>query len=211
VAAEEDQRRRIAVDVHDDSIQAMAAVALRLQVLRRHSPTPEFADKVAVIEQTANTSMARLRRLLFQLDSASLQEMGLGRALARYANELFSESGLQTTSRASLKVEPPSQMRTILYRIGQEAFNNIRKHANAKRVWVSVAPLDGGVLMTVQDDGVGFDVEAAAAHSLPGHLGMRSMRERAALAEGWVKVESAPGAGTTIRVWLPTPKELVDD
>lgn len=134
VAAEEEQRRRIAVDVHDDSIQAMAAVSLRLQVLRRHAPAREFADRISEIEQTVVMAVGRLRRLLFQLDSAGLHEMGLARALARYVDELFPESPPRTTFRTSLEDEPPALMRIVLYRIAQEALNNVRKHAQAERV-----------------------------------------------------------------------------
>ncbi len=211
VAAEEEQRRRIAVDVHDDSIQAMAAVSLRLQVLRRSAPTREFADKIQEIEQSVVMAVGRLRRLLFQLDSAALHEMGLARALSRYADELFPEAPPRVGFRTGLEVEPPTLMRTVLYRIAQEALNNIRKHARAKQVTVFVGPLDDGVLVTVQDDGMGFDVVEVATRALPGHLGLQSMRERATLADGWLTIDSKPSSGTAVRFWLPTPKDLEGD
>jgi signal transduction histidine kinase len=211
VAAEEEQRRRIAVDVHDDSIQAMAAVSLRLQVLRRSAPTREFADKITEIEQAVVMAVGRLRRLLFQLDSAALHQMGLARALSRYVDELFPETQPRTTFRTNLEVEPPMLMRTVLYRIAQEALNNVRKHARPKQVTVVVGPLDDGVLVTVQDDGLGFDVEGVSKRALPGHLGLQSMRERASIADGWLTIDSKPGAGATVRFWLPTPKDLEGD
>jgi signal transduction histidine kinase len=209
VAAEEEQRRRIAVDVHDDSIQAMAAVSLRLQVLRRHAPARDFADTISEIEQTVVMAVSRLRRLLFQLDSAALHQMGLARALSRYVDELFPEAPPRTSFRTSLEDEPPTLMRTVLYRIAQEALNNVRKHARAKRVTVVVGPLDDGVLVSVQDDGLGFDVEEAGKRALPGHLGLQSMRERAVIADGWLTIDSKRGGGTTVRFWLPTPSDLV--
>jgi signal transduction histidine kinase len=197
--------------VHDDSIQAMAAVSLRLQVLRRSAPTREFADKIQEIEQAVVMAVGRLRRLLFQLDSAALHEMGLAHALSRYADELFPEAPPRVAFRTNLETEPPTLMRTVLYRIAQEALNNIRKHARAKQVTVFVGPLDDGVLVTVQDDGMGFDVEEVASHALPGHLGLQSMRERATLADGWLTIDSKPGSGVAVRFWLPTPKDLEGD
>jgi signal transduction histidine kinase len=211
VAAEEEQRRRIAVDVHDDSIQAMAAVSLRLQVLRRHAPAREFADRITEIEQTVTMAVGRLRRLLFQLDSAALHEAGLARALSRYVDELFPEVPPRTTFRTSLEDEPPPLMRTVLYRMAQEALNNVRKHANAKQLTLVVGPLDDGVLVSVQDDGIGFDLEEVGTRSLPGHLGLRSLRERAAIADGWFTIDSKPGSGTTLRFWLPIPADLEDE
>jgi signal transduction histidine kinase len=211
VAAEEEQRRRIAIDVHDDSIQAMAALALRLQVLRRHAPTQEFAENIGEIEQTVIASIGRLRRLLFQLDSSVLNEGGLARALSRYVDELFPDATPATTFRTSIEVEPPPLMRTVLYRIAQEALNNVRKHAGATRVRVVISPLDEGVLVSVQDDGMGFDVDAVGKRSLPGHLGLRSMLERATVADGWLTIDSKPGSGTEVRFWLPTLAELAGD
>jgi signal transduction histidine kinase len=211
VAAEEEQRRRIAVDVHDDSIQAMAAVSLRLQVMRRSAPTRELADKIQEIEQAVVMAVGRLRRLLFQLDSAALHEMGLAHALSRYADELFPEAPPRVSFRTNLEVEPPTLMRTVLYRIAQEALNNIRKHARATQVTVFVGPLDDGVLVTVQDDGMGFDVDGVSTHALPGHLGLQSMRERATLADGWLTIDSKVGSGAAVRFWLPTPKDLEGD
>jgi signal transduction histidine kinase len=211
VAAEEEQRRRIAVDVHDDSIQAMAAMSLRLQVLRRHAPSAEFAEKIADIEDTVVASISRLRRLLFQLDSAALHEVGLARALSRYLDETFPDEVPRKVFRTRLEQEPSAQMRTILYRIAQEALNNVRKHASAKKVTVVVAPHEGGVLVSIEDDGKGFNVDDVSSRSLPGHLGLRSMLERATVADGWLTVDSTPGEGTTLRVWLPTPTELNDD
>jgi signal transduction histidine kinase len=203
VSVEEEQRRRIAVDVHDDSIQAMAAIGLRLQVMRRHAPTPDLAKRIAEIEETVVSSISRLRQLLVQLDSPSVEEGGLARALSHYMDELFADGTPKTSFRTTIVVEPPAQTRTILYRIAQEALNNVRKHARATKVSLVLSPLDNGVLVTIQDDGIGFNADDVSKRSLPGHLGLRSMVERATMAEGWLTVDSGHGAGTTLRLWLP--------
>ena len=104
---------------------------------------------------------------------------------------------------SSLRAEPPEGIRFILYRIGQEAMTNIRKHASPKHVTVALGAHNGGYLLTVGDDGLGFNAEETAARGLPGHMGLRTMRRRAEGAGGWLLVESTPGAGTIVQAWIP--------
>ena len=101
-----------------------------------------------------------------------------------------------------IEIEPGSEARTIAYRILQEALANARKHAHPSHLEVILRSENDGVFGCLSDDGSGFDVEAALAQIRPGHLGLAAMRERAALAGGWFKVDSGPG-GTTVRFWIP--------
>jgi len=204
VNAQEEERKRIAADVHDDSIQAMAAVGIRLQVMRRRITDPLLLDGLTGIEDTVTETISRLRSLLFQLDPAGLDSVSLGRALQTYMDHTFRDTGLTGRVRGSLKNEPPADTRVILYRIAQEALTNARKHAQASRVTVALAQDDLGYTVTITDDGRGFDVADAAAINLPGHLGMRGMRDRAQVAGGWVHLESTIGAGTTVRIRIPS-------
>lgn len=204
VSAQEDERRRIAVDIHDDSIQAMAAVALRLQILRRQHVSSEVSERIAEIEETVSGAITRLRTLLFRLESSSLERAGLERTLVRFIAEVFANPLPRVRVRSELKAEPPGPVQVVLYRIAQEALSNILKHADADEVVVSLDQDGVGVSLVVQDDGVGFDPEVMANRPLPGHLGMRSMHERAQIAGGWLKVESRPGSGTTLRCSVPT-------
>lgn len=201
VNAQEEERRRIASDVHDDSIQAMAAIGVRLQVLRRHAPNSELAERVADIEDAVTESIARLRNLLFHLESSSLDKQGLARTLMRSMAETFPDSKPRTRVRNRLAQEPFGHIRVVAYRIAQEALSNVRKHAHASEVTVTLSQEDQGLLVTVQDDGRGF--RPADARSLPGHLGLRAMEERAHIAGGWLRVESAPEHGTRVTFWLP--------
>jgi signal transduction histidine kinase len=209
VAAQEEERRRIAVDVHDDSIQAMAAIGLRLQVLRRHAPDREFASRVSEIEDTVTESISRLRSLLFRLETASLEKEGLAHAIGRCIDELFPEGTPRGRVVNGLKSEPPGYVQIVLFRVAQEALTNVRKHARASEVGVVLSQEDDGTLLVVQDDGLGFDPVELAKHALPGHLGLRGMEQRAQVASGWFKVESKPGKGTSVSCWLP-PMESVD-
>ncbi len=98
--------------------------------------------------------------------------------------------------------EPSPELRTVLFRIAQEALANARKHARARTVRVELAEREGGVVLRVRDDGIGFRV-GAVGPPVAGHLGLPSMRERAQMAGGWCRVDSSPGAGTTVEAWVP--------
>ncbi|MBV8528557.1 MAG: GAF domain-containing sensor histidine kinase [Candidatus Dormibacteraeota bacterium] len=203
VSAQEEERRRIAVDVHDDSIQAMAAIGVRLQIMRRRVETPQLAEQLATIEDAVTDTISRLRALLFRLEAAPVEQVGLGRAITRYIAEVFPGGEPQTRVTSTITKELDGAMQIVLYRVAQEALSNVLKHAQATHVTVSLTDAVGGVQLTVVDDGVGFNPSEAIRHALPGHLGMRSMHERAVVAGGSLEVESKPGAGTTIRCWLP--------
>ncbi|TMF16212.1 MAG: GAF domain-containing sensor histidine kinase [Chloroflexi bacterium] len=203
VNAQEEERRRIAIDVHDDSIQAMAAIGVRLQVLRRHASDHDLAERIAAIEDAVTESIARLRNLLFHLESSSLDKQGLARTLTRSMAETFPDSIPKTRVRNRLTQEPIGHIRVVAYRIAQEALSNVRKHARASEVTVTLSQEDQGLLVTVQDDGKGFRPSDALERSLPGHLGLRAMEERAHIAGGWLRVESTPDQGTRVTFWLP--------
>jgi signal transduction histidine kinase len=208
VNAQEEERRRIAMDVHDDSIQAMAAIGVRLQILRRHAPSYDIAEKIADVEDAVTESIARLRNLLFQLESSSLDKQGLARTLTRSLAEIFPDSTPKTRVRNRMTQEPIGHVRVVAYRIIQEALNNVRKHAKASEVTVTLGQENQGLMITVQDDGKGFRPTDALERSLPGHLGLRVMEERARIAGGWLRVESAKGEGTRITFWLPSVEPL---
>ena len=200
VASQEEERIRIAHDIHDDSIQVMTAVGMRLEVLRRRLHDPEDLRVVEQVAETVTSTIARLRNLLFELRPPALDREGLGAALRMYLTGSSPTAVWELDDRLSR--EPPPEVRAVLYRIAQEALANVRKHARASRVAVALRDEGEGALVEVRDDGVGFDPGEAEA-SRPGHLGVISMRERAELAGGWCRVESAPGRGTVVRAWLP--------
>ena len=104
-----------------------------------------------------------------------------------------------------LSTEPPQEARTILYRIAQEALANVRKHAAAARVDVSIDEQGGGYLVRITDDGRGFEPEGLRPR--PGHLGVSAMRERAEVAGGWVRIDSARGEGSRVEFWIPVDEQ----
>src|SRR5579864_5539783 len=203
VEAQEEERRRIAVEIHDDSIQAIAAIGLRLQILRRHAPNRDFSTRVSDIEDTVTEAIGRLRSLLFRLESSALEKEGVAYAIDRCAEELFPEPPPRVRVESRLSAEPPRYLQVVLFRVAQEALTNVLKHARASEVTVVLSEEKKGTLLIVHDDGVGIDEEELATRALPGHMGMRTMQQRAQTAGGWLRVESKPGAGTTVRCWAP--------
>jgi signal transduction histidine kinase len=200
VNAEEDERRRIAADIHDGPVQEIVGAQLVLDALRAHLSDPRQVRTVENTLAAMHAGVEGLRDLLFDLRPTVLDQEGVKPALVRALETLHEGTEFEVDDR--LSEEPPPQTRIILYRIAQEALANIRKHAHATRVAITLEERDGGLLVRVEDDGRGFD-PPEALQSAPRHLGLSSMRERAEMAGGWCQVQSMPGKGTTVVFWLP--------
>ena len=197
VRAAEEERTRIAHDIHDDPVQKMAALKMRLELFRKkHPDLPDIHDALEVMRVTIQS----MRTLLFDLSPPTLEEEGLGSALTYLLEN--SNSPFDWTVDDNMDEEPAVQTSLILYRIAQEAFANARKHAQAAHVRVTLQPRDGGTSMQIVDDGVGFMPQEALV-AAPGHLGLAAIRGRAEMAGGCVELWSLPGQGTTLEVWLP--------
>jgi len=200
--AQEEERRRLAGDIHDDAVQAMTAVLLRIGLLGARLEKPEQVSLAEELEQNVRDTIARLRRLIVGLSPPELDRAGLASAVRSALDQLRLEFEIDYTLENRLLREPGPEARTIAYRIIQEALANTRKHANASRVKVVFESEEGGTRATVTDDGLGFGVDATLAVVRPGHLGLKAMRERAELADGWLRIESN-SEGTVITFWLP--------
>jgi signal transduction histidine kinase len=149
-------------------------------------------------------SVEAMRTLTFDLRPSTLDEEGLAPALREYLQHR--DSQLRFTVDDHLRREPPESTRLILYRIAQEALVNVRKHAKATQVDVLVTEHNGGYLLRIRDNGVGFD-SSEIRKSKEGHLGLSSMRERAEMAGGTCNVHSRPGGGASVEIWLPAEAE----
>ena len=201
VTAQEEERRRIAADIHDDTIQTMVAVGIRLELLMRGLTDPALLDEMNALRAAVSNSMSGLRQLLFELRPMSLERGGLADALEEYLEQAATAGGPAYALDASLATKPAYEENVVLYRIAQEALVNARKHAAATSVTVTLADDGNGVRLEVRDDGRGFAPDLVAPQR--GHLGLPSMMERAELSGGWCRIESAPGAGTTVTAWIP--------
>jgi signal transduction histidine kinase len=199
VKAGEEERRRIAADIHDDPVQKLVALKMRLELLAKANPHLE--DAVAA-KDVVLVAIRSLRHLLFDLRPPVLDEQGLGPALRSFLEH--SDATFRWTVEDEIEREIPGQTRVILYRIAQEALTNTRKHAQAEQVRVRLSESQGGVAMEIVDDGVGFEPMQAVV-AAPGHMGLAAIRERAEMAGGRCELHSLPGQGTTLDVWLPLP------
>jgi signal transduction histidine kinase len=206
VHAQEEERRRLAGDIHDDAVQAMTAVLLRIGLLGSRLDKPEQVTLVEELEESIRDTIARLRLLIAGLSPPELDRAGLAAAVRSALDQLKLDFRIDYSLENRMNREPGPEARTIAYRIVQEALANTRKHSNASRVDVVLESQEHGLCTSVADDGVGFDVETTLAVDRPGHLGLKAMRERAELAEGWLRIESRPGA-TTVTFWIPERRD----
>ncbi|HVF08367.1 MAG TPA: PAS domain-containing protein [Actinomycetota bacterium] len=199
--AQEEERRLIAADIHDDPIQVMSAVDLRLAMLAERPETITTAA-LGELRSIVSDSIERLRSLVFELHPAALEREGLVAAIDQYLSYAAKDAGWSYEIVDELSDEPPPELRVSLYRTVQEAVANARKHAGASRVSVRVATAGDGVTVIVTDDGTGFDTGRVEPPE-PGHLGLATMIERAELIGGWCRLSSSAAAGTTVECWLP--------
>ncbi|SFW80912.1 PAS domain-containing sensor histidine kinase [Amycolatopsis australiensis] len=203
VDAQEVERRRIAWDVHDESIQSMVAVGMRLQLLASRLPEPH-ASAVAGLDESVQAAIGRLRGLVSRLRPPELDRHGLVEAVSGYVDEVAGRWGLEHSVHDELTAEPSPEAAITVYRICQEALSNVHKHARATRVDVRMSTVDNGTLVRITDDGVGTASDDAGA----GHFGLVEMHERAEAAHGWLSVTSTPGQGTVVEFWLPMLPDL---
>jgi PAS domain S-box-containing protein len=203
VTTQDEQRRRIAGDIHDDTIQGFSALSIRLEALGRSHPEFREDERFVGAERAVADSIKRLRHLVFDLHPYTLESEGLVATIRAYVEDLAKEPDCPLFDlRSELTVEPPPPLGISAYRIAREGIANAIRHSRATRVSIKVGEREGGVFVQIEDNGVGFDPEAPLS---PSHLGLASIRERAELSGGWSRVESAPGGGGTIvSSWLPS-------
>ena len=200
VHAQEEERVRIAEDIHDDPVQKVVAASMRLQLIRKQVQDPDVRASLDKLLESIRASIFSLRHMIFELHPSVLEHEGLAPALREHMAKL--ESELEFELQDDFEEQPSGETRVLLFRIAQEALGNVHKHARAQRVEVHMSQDDGGFKVEIRDDGVGFTPPQRLS-SAPGHLGLSSMRERAELAGGWCQVHSLPECGTTVEFWLP--------
>jgi signal transduction histidine kinase len=202
MSAQEDERRRIASDIHDDSIQVITAAYLRVELIRHALGDDPHAEALAKLDEALRASIDRLRHMIFELRPAMLDTAGLAATIQEHLDQWARETGTEYTLENRLSAEPGALARTTLYRIAAEALTNVRKHARASHVGVNLDEDGAGYLLRVVDNGVGI--------SRPGrtpteHFGLSMMAERAAMAGGWCRVQGNDDGepGTTVLAWAP--------
>jgi signal transduction histidine kinase len=200
VTVQEQERQNIAGIIHDDMLQSMIAAKMRIFLLHGDADTDDAT--AASIESSIEGAIVRMRTMLSDLHPHIL-ELGLIAAVQQSISEFNDEGALVVALEDRLIGEPSPIVATTLYRIVREGLNNAGKHAHGAAVAVLLSGnQDNGFGARVSDNGPGF-APRGDGRSPQGHLGLSSMHERAEALGGWVRIESAPGKGSTIEVWLP--------
>lgn len=204
VEAQEAERRRIARELHDEIGQTLTGLKLTLEQLER-APSGEVAEGLGRALALVAELMSRVDILSLDLRPAMLDDLGLLPALLWLVGRYYAQTGVRVAiehSGLERKLQP--DVETAAYRIVQEALTNVARHARARRVWVDLHLLAGGLELTVRDDGVGLDATAARERAVGGaSIGLLGMQERIALAGGEFEIRPAPGGGTQVQARFP--------
>ena len=215
VTAQEEERRRIARELHDQLGQQITALMLGIKLLKDSGYCqPQAAEHLNRLQEYADQLGREVHNIAWELRPTALDDLGLQTALGNYLEKWSERSGkkveLHTSGLNGHRLS--AQIETTLYRVIQEALTNVLKHARAATVSLILERRNNHVRAIIEDDGCGFDVEAVmSAPESERKLGLLGMRERLALVFGTLEIESTPGAGTTLFVRIPTPTLEIEE
>jgi two-component system, NarL family, sensor kinase len=217
VEAQEEERGRLARELHDGAGQMLTNLLVRLKMLEKHTDAPEMHKGLSDVQDAVAETIEQVRELSYRLRPAALEEFGLAVALETLVDEMTVEAGLDAHCYLNLdEARLAPGVDVTLYRIAQEALTNVVRHAAACCVTVTLRQENGHVLLRIEDDGQGFTPYPAVSSGNGGEaqrrrsLGLISMQERTAIVGGTFDVFTAPGEGTVVEVWVPAQPEVVD-
>jgi signal transduction histidine kinase len=210
ITAQEDERKRIARELHDETSQALTSLMVGLKVLEARPELAGMRETLADLRALTGKTLDAVHDLALQLRPSVLDDLGLVPALDRLVADFQRTHGIQAVFETSLRARArlPATVETALYRITQEALTNVARHAAAQSVSLLLEARRGSITLIVEDDGRGFDVASCMRGTQNDRcLGVFGMRERATLLGGRLTIESTPGSGTTVFVEVPFPPE----
>ena len=196
---QENERRGLATDLHDDALPALSGIGLQLELARDRCEDDDVRARLSESETQLRAARLRLRHLMLDLIPDALVREGLGSALRHRLEQMAKLNGIEYELDDRLAGQPPARAAAVLYRIALEALRNVARHANAKLVRVELRETADRLDVLISDDGVGFRPLATR----PGHLGLSIMETRAELAGGGIRIDSRPGHGSVIAFWVP--------
>ncbi|HKV02244.1 MAG TPA: sensor histidine kinase [Ktedonobacteraceae bacterium] len=207
INAQEQERQRIARELHDETSQVLTSLLISLAVLEESVETQEARERIADTRALAHSTLRAVRNLSIDLRPSALDDLGLLPALRWYVKEYQKKCSIVVDFQSTgFKQRLPAEMETALYRIVQECLTNTAKHANARKVSITLKEDWERVYATIVDDGQGFDYEALLkTPNQERGLGLAGMHERAVLLDGELTIHSVAGYGTTIEVSIPLP------
>jgi len=214
VRAQEEERRRLARDIHDGPAQLLANVAFRIEMCERLLDTdlPRVREELARLGELVRQSLQDVRKIIFDLRPMALDDLGLAPAVRGLAAELKDKTGLDcqvTVSGTERRLEQAVEI--AAFRIVQEALTNVWKHAGVPRAFVTIHFTDETVEIEVRDEGRGFSAGTELAEPSGEHFGLVNIHERVGLLQGKFEIRSAPGKGTRLRVSLPAKAAAGDE
>jgi signal transduction histidine kinase len=205
IRAHEEERALLARELHDDVTQRLAVLAIGIGRAESTEPGGAHAEAMRSVREGLMRLSEDVHSLAYQLHPSVLAELGLADALRTECERIERKGRLAVSVElATLPAVVQKDAALCLFRVTQEALNNVTRHAGARAASVALRAMDGGVLLAVRDDGVGFDPAIAKRGR---SLGLASMRERVRLVNGTLEITSAPGRGTEIVVWVPLEGE----
>ncbi len=201
-SAQEEERLRLARELHDDTIQSVIALKQRVQLAQRSVKDQTSLRTLRELETLSEQTIENLRRMTRALRPIYLEDLGLATALEMLARENSQNIGLKIDfQRLGEEQRLPRDVELALYRIAQEALNNVIRHSKAKHADLCITFTGKAILLEISDDGIGFEMPKSPTDFAPkGHFGLLGMRERAELIGARLDVESAPGKGTRLNV-----------
>ncbi len=207
INALEEERQQIALTLHDDTGQSLSLLIINLESLEAQLPRDEkiLLEKIVETRLLAQNSLSNLRQIVYGLRPSILDDLGLIPAIRWYARTNLEKAGILVEINANGEMESlPPQLNSTLFRIAQEAINNILRHSKAENVEINFSQVDDQILVEVADDGRGFDPSTVKDQALQlHHIGLLGMQERAELIGGSTEVISEPGSGTKIAITVP--------
>ena len=206
LTAQEEERKRISRELHDEIAQALTAVHVHLSALESEESVGHVALKkrIARTQRLVEKSVETVHRFAIELRPALLDDLGLVPALRSHINTFVKQSGIQVHYTISPKIEKLNSLkRSVLYRVIQEALTNVAKHGEATLVKLSIRILKDTVHIEIADNGKSFDVKRVLARKNGTHLGLMGMQERIQMVGGDFTIDSAPDEGTTLRARIP--------
>lgn len=212
ILAQEEERKRIAREIHDGPAQSLANIVLRTEIAERMLLKKEFEmvqEELIDLKSQVRSGLEELRKIIFNLRPMALDDLGLVPTLRKFVQDFEEKSKIHTIFELIGKeIRMPSAMEAAIYRLVQEAFSNVSKHANATYVSLEISYNPKIITLTIKDNGVGFQVgivdQPASRNS---HFGLIGMKERVELVEGRMDIDSNIGQGTKIMIEIPTTSE----
>jgi signal transduction histidine kinase len=209
ITAQEDERKRIARELHDETSQSLAVLNMGLEAATEAIATGK-TPRLDEVKALAVRTLEDVHRLILDLRPSVLDDLGLLAAIAWYAERTLESRGISVRCELEeLRSRLPPELETVLFRICQECLTNVARHAQATAVLVQVGQEGDAVRIEIEDDGKGFDPPSAAERPGRRPWGLMGIRERAELFGGKVTFDSAPGQGTRVVVWIPIPEPVL--